>query len=205
MPLGEGSADLPSVFSCMKQIGYDRPVTLQVARGEDGDEVTGFAEQLAFVQQLLAIGRHTNPFQEPALKILMIGLGGIGQRHTRNLRRCSATRLRSLRTGAASYPRGHAGDGRGPGAQRRRCLQYPHLSLAGRGACRKTRYRVCVQSQQPARCGNTRVLVAGCEFLARKPLADSLEGTAELVDSPAGKGRIAWWAISFAFIPASFV
>jgi L-ribulose-5-phosphate 3-epimerase len=51
MPLGQGSADLPSVFACMKQIGYDRPITLQVARGEDGDEVNWIRQQLAFIHQ----------------------------------------------------------------------------------------------------------------------------------------------------------
>jgi L-ribulose-5-phosphate 3-epimerase len=51
MPLGEGSADLPSVFACMKQIGYDRPVTVQVARGKDGDEVSWIRRQLAFILQ----------------------------------------------------------------------------------------------------------------------------------------------------------
>jgi hexulose-6-phosphate isomerase len=51
MPLGEGSADLPSVFACMKQIGYNRPITLQVARGEDGDEVNWIRRQLAFIRQ----------------------------------------------------------------------------------------------------------------------------------------------------------
>jgi len=51
MPLGEGSADLPSVFACMKQIGYNRPITLQVARGEDGDEVNWIRRQLAFIHR----------------------------------------------------------------------------------------------------------------------------------------------------------
>jgi len=51
MPLGQGSADLPSVFACMKRIGYDRPITLQVARGADGDEVNWIREQLAFIKQ----------------------------------------------------------------------------------------------------------------------------------------------------------
>ena len=51
MPLGQGSADLPSVFACMKQIAYDRPITLQVARGEDGDEVNWIRQQLAFIHQ----------------------------------------------------------------------------------------------------------------------------------------------------------
>jgi L-ribulose-5-phosphate 3-epimerase len=51
MPLGEGSADLPSVFACMKQIDYERPITLQVARGEDGDEVNWIRRQLAFIHR----------------------------------------------------------------------------------------------------------------------------------------------------------
>jgi L-ribulose-5-phosphate 3-epimerase len=51
VPLGKGSADLPSVFACMKQINYTRPVTLQVARGADGDEVNWIREQLAFIKQ----------------------------------------------------------------------------------------------------------------------------------------------------------
>jgi hexulose-6-phosphate isomerase len=51
MPLGKGSADLPGVFACMREIGYHRPVTLQVARGADGDEVAWIRGQLAFVHQ----------------------------------------------------------------------------------------------------------------------------------------------------------
>ncbi|MDP9049912.1 MAG: sugar phosphate isomerase/epimerase [Acidobacteriota bacterium] len=51
MPLGEGSADLPSVFTCMREIGYNRPVTLQAARGKDGDEVNWIRSQLAFIRQ----------------------------------------------------------------------------------------------------------------------------------------------------------
>ena len=50
MPLGEGSADFADVFACMKRIGYDRPITLQVARGEDDDEVNWIREQLNFVK-----------------------------------------------------------------------------------------------------------------------------------------------------------
>jgi hexulose-6-phosphate isomerase len=51
MPLGEGSADFDDVFACMKRIGYDRPITLQVARGEDGDEVNWIRKQLSFVKR----------------------------------------------------------------------------------------------------------------------------------------------------------
>ncbi len=50
MPLGQGSADFPGVFAEMKRIHYSRPVTLQVARGADGDEVNWIREQLAFVK-----------------------------------------------------------------------------------------------------------------------------------------------------------
>jgi L-ribulose-5-phosphate 3-epimerase len=50
MPLGEGSADFPDVFRSMKNIGYNRGLTLQVARGEDGDEVNWIRRQLAFVR-----------------------------------------------------------------------------------------------------------------------------------------------------------
>jgi L-ribulose-5-phosphate 3-epimerase len=49
MPLGEGSANLPEVFRCMKEIGYERPVTLQVARGEVGHEVDWIRRQLDYI------------------------------------------------------------------------------------------------------------------------------------------------------------
>jgi hexulose-6-phosphate isomerase len=50
MPLGEGSADFGDVFQSMKRVGYNRGLTLQVARGEDGDEVNWIRRQLAFVK-----------------------------------------------------------------------------------------------------------------------------------------------------------
>jgi L-ribulose-5-phosphate 3-epimerase len=49
MPLGEGSADFADVFRSMERIGYNRGITLQVARGKDGDEVNWIRRQLAFV------------------------------------------------------------------------------------------------------------------------------------------------------------
>jgi len=51
MPLGEGSADFDDVFRSMKGAGYERGITLQVARGEDGDEVNWMRRQLAFVHR----------------------------------------------------------------------------------------------------------------------------------------------------------
>jgi L-ribulose-5-phosphate 3-epimerase len=50
MPLGEGSADFADVFQSMKRIGYNRGITLQVARSKDGDEVNWIRRQLAFVR-----------------------------------------------------------------------------------------------------------------------------------------------------------
>jgi L-ribulose-5-phosphate 3-epimerase len=50
-PLGQGSADFEDVFACMKRIGYAGGVTMQVARGADGDEVNFTKQQLAFIKQ----------------------------------------------------------------------------------------------------------------------------------------------------------
>ena len=50
-PLGAGSADFDDVFASMRRIGYNRPITLQAARGNDGDEVKWIREQLAFVRR----------------------------------------------------------------------------------------------------------------------------------------------------------
>jgi hexulose-6-phosphate isomerase len=48
-PLGQGSADFEDVFACLRKIGYNGGVTLQVARGAENDEVAFIKEQLAFV------------------------------------------------------------------------------------------------------------------------------------------------------------
>ena len=49
-PLGTGSADFDDVFACMKRIHYQGGVTLQVARGLQGDEVAFIKTQLAFIR-----------------------------------------------------------------------------------------------------------------------------------------------------------
>jgi len=51
MPLGQGSADLPSVFTCMKHLNYTGPITLQIARGEPGEEVSWLRDQLIYIHQ----------------------------------------------------------------------------------------------------------------------------------------------------------
>ena len=49
-PLGTGSADFDDVFSALRRLNYAGGVTLQVARGNDNDEVNFLREQLAFVK-----------------------------------------------------------------------------------------------------------------------------------------------------------
>jgi hexulose-6-phosphate isomerase len=50
-PLGTGSADFDDVFRAIRSIGYTGGVTLQVARGQDDDEVAFIQSQLAFVKR----------------------------------------------------------------------------------------------------------------------------------------------------------
>ena len=53
-PLGEGSADFEDVFASIRRIGYCGGLTLQVARGEEGDEVNWIRQQLAFVRRYVS-------------------------------------------------------------------------------------------------------------------------------------------------------
>lgn len=53
-PLGEGSADFDDVFTSIRKIDYRGGFTLQVARGDDGDEVNWIKQQLAFVRHYLS-------------------------------------------------------------------------------------------------------------------------------------------------------
>ena len=50
-PLGTGSADFEDVFGAMRRVGFAGGVTLQAARGRDGEEVAWIRNQLAFVQR----------------------------------------------------------------------------------------------------------------------------------------------------------
>jgi L-ribulose-5-phosphate 3-epimerase len=50
-PLGEGSANFNHVFECIREIGYAGGLTLQVARGKDGEEVDWAKQQVAFVHR----------------------------------------------------------------------------------------------------------------------------------------------------------
>ncbi len=50
-PLGTGSADFEDVFKAIRSIGYRGGLTLQVARGVEGDEVAFIKGQIAFLKK----------------------------------------------------------------------------------------------------------------------------------------------------------
>ncbi|MGA7859534.1 MAG: sugar phosphate isomerase/epimerase [Terracidiphilus sp.] len=50
-PLGEGSADFEDAFASIRRIGYSGGLTLQVARGIEGDEVEWVKRQIEFVRR----------------------------------------------------------------------------------------------------------------------------------------------------------
>jgi L-ribulose-5-phosphate 3-epimerase len=55
-PLGTGSADFADVLRAIRSIGYAGGLTLQVARGRDGDEVEFLRGQVEFVERWLESG-----------------------------------------------------------------------------------------------------------------------------------------------------
>ena len=50
-PLGQGSADFDDVFASLRRLHYAGGLTLQVARGEPGDEINFLRTQVEFVQR----------------------------------------------------------------------------------------------------------------------------------------------------------
>jgi hexulose-6-phosphate isomerase len=55
-PLGTGSADFTDVFRAIRSIGYQGGLTLQVARGDSGDEVNFLRTQIDFLQSFCEVG-----------------------------------------------------------------------------------------------------------------------------------------------------
>lgn len=56
VPLGEGDADLPGLFSELRRLGYRGDIVLQAARGESGDEVAWARANAAHVETLRTAG-----------------------------------------------------------------------------------------------------------------------------------------------------
>jgi hexulose-6-phosphate isomerase len=59
-PLGKGSADFDDVFRAIASVGYEGGFTLQVARGDDNDEVNFIKGQMEFVKKHCESGRSSN-------------------------------------------------------------------------------------------------------------------------------------------------
>ena len=84
VPLGTGDADFASLFDCLDEVGYTGDFILQVARDVPGQEVAWARANREFV---LARFAAASTHQKGAgMRLLVVGLGGIGQRHVRNLR-----------------------------------------------------------------------------------------------------------------------
>jgi L-ribulose-5-phosphate 3-epimerase len=55
VPLGSGDAELPALAECVTEFEYQGDFTLQVARGNPGDEVAWARQNLAYTKRLLHI------------------------------------------------------------------------------------------------------------------------------------------------------
>jgi hexulose-6-phosphate isomerase len=53
VPLGQGDADLDTVFTCLRRLNYAGDIVLQVARGTSGDEVAWAKHNRAIVERYL--------------------------------------------------------------------------------------------------------------------------------------------------------
>lgn len=136
------------------------------------------------------------------MKILMIGLGGIGQRHTRNLRALFGDSAEII-------------------AYRVRRQMQLITPTMGADASRNVEeeYSIRVLPTLEAALGEKPDIAficnpsslhvpvalacvrAGCDIFIEKPLADSLEGTEELVRAAAGQNRIAMVGYQLRFHP----
>lgn len=54
VPLGNGAADFPAVFACLQKAEYRGDYVLQVARGQEGDEIGWTRQNVAWLKRRLA-------------------------------------------------------------------------------------------------------------------------------------------------------
>jgi len=136
------------------------------------------------------------------LKILMIGLGGIGQRHTRNLRALlgDSVEIIAYRTRRLTHV---VTPTMGADAERNVEEVYNITSfdsLAEALAQKPDMAFVCNPSSLHVEVTRA-CLLAGCDVFLEKPLADSLDGTAELVEIAWQKNLIAMVGYQLRFHP----
>ena len=136
------------------------------------------------------------------MKILMIGLGGIGQRHTRNLRALlgDSVEIIAYRTRRLTHV---VTPTMGADAERNVEEVYNITSfdsLAEALAQKPDMAFVCNPSSLHVEVTRA-CLLAGCDVFLEKPLADSLDGTAELVEIAWQKNLIAMVGYQLRFHP----
>ena len=136
------------------------------------------------------------------MKILIIGLGGIGQRHTRNLRallgdsvEIIAYRVRRL-THVVTPSMGADQERNVEDVYNIRAFHSLEDALAEKPDIAY----VCNPSSMHVAAAHA-CLLAGCDIFLEKPLADSLEGTGELIDLARKYKRIAMVGYQLRFHP----
>jgi len=136
------------------------------------------------------------------LKILMIGLGGIGQRHTRNLRALLGDAVEMI-----AYRKRRLTHVVTPtmGADAERNVEEVYNitsfdSLDAALARKPDMAFVCNPSSLHVEVARA-CLLAGCDVFLEKPLADSLNGTAELVEIAKQKKLVAMVGYQLRFHP----
>jgi len=53
VPLGEGNADFKAAFTALREVGYNRDLILQAARGKDGGEISLYREYRAYLAPIV--------------------------------------------------------------------------------------------------------------------------------------------------------
>jgi predicted dehydrogenase len=136
------------------------------------------------------------------MKVLVIGLGGIGQRHVRNLRalRGDSIEIIAYRVRRLTHVVTPA-----MGADVERNVEDVHNittfhSLDEALAQKPDIAYVCNPSSLHV-IVTRECLIAGCDIFLEKPLADSLDGTSELVDLARRHGRIVMIGYQLRFHP----
>ncbi len=136
------------------------------------------------------------------MKILIIGLGGIGQRHTRNLRALlgDSVEIIAYRTRRLTHV---VTPTMGADAERNVEEVYNITSFDSLDAALAQKPKVAfICNPSSLHVAVTRAcLLAGCDVFLEKPLADSLDGTEELVELAQQKQLIAMVGYQLRFHP----
>jgi len=197
VPLGTGNADIPALLAGLAAIAYLGDYVLQVARRRSP---VGAAQSGVSCR---AVGpRRRRDSGEHAMKVLIVGLGGIGQRHVRNLRVLlgnSAEFLawRTRRLSRVITPTLQADPARDVekeygiqafGTLEAALAEGPRIALV----CNPTSLHVPVALA---------CIRAGCDVFLEKPVFSSLEGVPELLAAAEASKRVVMVGYQLRFHP----